>query len=74
MSTWTKSEGNIRLSEDDGPPARSFVEDEDDDDVDDDEPLATRRESLRNGAVERAGKLGHLVRSIQHLLINCELE
>ncbi|EKM75376.1 hypothetical protein AGABI1DRAFT_46508, partial [Agaricus bisporus var. burnettii JB137-S8] len=43
----TRQEGGIRLSEDDGPPAREFLEDDDDEDNEvlpgnnsDDEPLA----------------------------------
>ncbi|EJD04891.1 uncharacterized protein FOMMEDRAFT_139560 [Fomitiporia mediterranea MF3/22] len=48
LKTWTSTEGRIRLSEDDGPPARSFVEDDADDDADDAEPLAMRVERLRN--------------------------
>jgi hypothetical protein len=32
LKTWTRSEGQIRLSEDDGPPAREFLEDDYDED------------------------------------------
>jgi len=32
LKTFTQREGDIRLSEDDGPPAREFLEDDDDDD------------------------------------------
>lgn len=32
LKTFTQREGNIRLSEDDGPPAREFLEDDYDDD------------------------------------------
>lgn len=49
LKTWTGNEGRIRLSEDDGPPAHSFVGD-DDDDIDD-EPLALRAERLREGGL-----------------------
>ena len=31
LKTWTRQEGAVRLSEDDGPPAHSFLEDEEDD-------------------------------------------
>ncbi|ETW79993.1 hypothetical protein HETIRDRAFT_243886, partial [Heterobasidion irregulare TC 32-1] len=34
LKTWRRREGNIRLSEDDGPPAHTFLEDEYDDDND----------------------------------------
>ncbi|PAV15860.1 hypothetical protein PNOK_0871800 [Pyrrhoderma noxium] len=48
LKTWTRAEGQIRLSEDDGPPAHTFVEDSDnEDDADDGEPLAMRVERLR---------------------------
>ncbi|TFY65297.1 hypothetical protein EVG20_g5647 [Dentipellis fragilis] len=49
LKTWSRREGNIRLSIDDGPPAHSFLEDEYDVDNDglDDEPLALRAEELR---------------------------
>ena len=47
LKTFTQREGNIRLSEDDGPPAREFLEDDYDDDIEglsgdnsDDESLA----------------------------------
>jgi len=53
LKTWTGQEGRIRLSIDDGPPAREFLDDNDDDahgaeDVgeDDDEPLAQRAARL----------------------------
>jgi len=32
MKTWTRTEGAVRLSVDDGPPAREFLEDDYDDD------------------------------------------
>lgn len=53
MQTWSNDEGRIRLSEDDGPPAREFLEDDYDDDNEglaDDEPLALRAERLRAAA------------------------
>ncbi|KAH9060671.1 hypothetical protein EDB87DRAFT_1683367 [Lactarius vividus] len=31
LKTWTRQEGAVRLSEDDGPPAHSFLEEDDDD-------------------------------------------
>ncbi|KDQ23906.1 hypothetical protein PLEOSDRAFT_1016441, partial [Pleurotus ostreatus PC15] len=31
--TWSNSEGNIRLSEDDGPSSREFLDNDDDDDA-----------------------------------------
>ncbi|THH12427.1 hypothetical protein EW146_g7708 [Bondarzewia mesenterica] len=48
LKTWSRREGNIRLSEDDGPPANSFLEDEYDDDNDrlDDEHLRLTRTDL----------------------------
>ena len=46
LKTWTGREGNIRLSEDDGPPSHTFVENDDDDDAED-EPLSSRAERLR---------------------------
>ncbi|THG95949.1 hypothetical protein EW145_g7875 [Phellinidium pouzarii] len=50
LKTWTRGEGHIRLSEDDGPPSHSFVEDDEDEDVDDEEPLAARMERLRSAS------------------------
>ncbi|KAH7911282.1 hypothetical protein BJ138DRAFT_1006937, partial [Hygrophoropsis aurantiaca] len=49
LKTWTRQEGTIRLSEDDGPPATEFLTDADDEDVGrtDDEPLAQGMERLR---------------------------
>jgi hypothetical protein len=46
MKTLTQRGGHIRLSEDDGPPSRDFIEDGDteDEDDDDDVPLALRVE------------------------------
>ncbi|KAI0043423.1 hypothetical protein FA95DRAFT_404516 [Auriscalpium vulgare] len=57
LKTWTRQEGTIRLSEDDGPPARSFLEDEYDEDNDglNDEPLALCSQELRTGRA--AGQL-----------------
>ncbi|KAI5120246.1 hypothetical protein M0805_007550 [Coniferiporia weirii] len=51
LKTWTHGGGRIRLSEDDGPPARSFVEDDEDED-EDSELLAVRIERLRNSCAE----------------------
>ncbi|OCB86075.1 hypothetical protein A7U60_g6973 [Sanghuangporus baumii] len=53
LKTWTGDEGRIRLSEDDGPPARSFVDNNDEEDEEDAEPLAVRVERLRS---QRAGQ------------------
>ena len=56
LQTWTRREGNIRLSMDDGPPSRSFLDedyDEDNEAVADDEPLAQRAQRLATMA--RAG-------------------
>ncbi|KAI0062973.1 hypothetical protein BV25DRAFT_1915710 [Artomyces pyxidatus] len=52
LKTWGRREGDIRLSEDDGPPAHSFLEDEFDDDNDglEDAPLALRAELLGLGS------------------------
>ncbi|KAH7927566.1 hypothetical protein BV22DRAFT_1127266 [Leucogyrophana mollusca] len=50
LKTWTRQEGTIRLSEDDGPSATEFLADADDEDIgriDDDEPLAQGAERLR---------------------------
>ncbi|KDQ55980.1 hypothetical protein JAAARDRAFT_36773 [Jaapia argillacea MUCL 33604] len=52
LKEWSRPEGRIRLSEDDGPPATEFLEDdydEDDEGLNDDEPLADRAERLRLG-------------------------
>ena len=54
LKTWSGStapNGYIRLSEDDGPPANSFLEDSDDDGLDD-EPLATRAQRLRESSAD----------------------
>ncbi|KZT03279.1 uncharacterized protein LAESUDRAFT_716290 [Laetiporus sulphureus 93-53] len=51
LSTWTQKEGRIRLSEDDGPPSREFLEDEYDEDnarIPDDEPLAVTAHRLNS--------------------------
>ena len=53
LKTWTHREGNIRLSEDDGPPSHVFVGNDDDDEDADDEPLSTRAERLRNESHSR---------------------
>jgi len=62
LKTWTRPEGRIRLSEDEGPPAREFLEDdyepEEDDDDEDDEPLAQRAERVRLGAAPLSGGNG----------------
>jgi len=55
LKTWREPEGRIRLSEDDGPPAREFLEDEYDEDVEgvddeDDEPLTERVKKATAGA------------------------
>ena len=50
LQTWSGREGNIRLSIDDGPPAREFLDDDYDEDnevVADDEPLALRADRLK---------------------------
>lgn len=50
LQTWSRGEGNIRLSVDDGPPAREFLDDDYDEDnelVADDEPLALRADRLK---------------------------
>ncbi|KAJ8474134.1 hypothetical protein ONZ45_g16055 [Pleurotus djamor] len=33
LKTWSRSEGNIRLSEDDGPSSQEFLDDDDDEDA-----------------------------------------
>jgi len=50
LKTWSRGEGRIRLSEDDGPPARSFVEDDEEDEAADDEPLSSRAERLKSSS------------------------
>ncbi|KAI0076885.1 hypothetical protein K474DRAFT_1574244, partial [Panus rudis PR-1116 ss-1] len=50
LKTWTSQEGTIRLSMDDAPAAREFLDDDYDDDnagLPDDEPLALRAQQLR---------------------------
>ncbi|EPQ55954.1 hypothetical protein GLOTRDRAFT_138666 [Gloeophyllum trabeum ATCC 11539] len=56
LKTWSGREGNIRLSEDNAPPAREFLDDDYDDDnagLEDDEPLAYRAEQLRMAGTPR---------------------
>ncbi|KAG1856800.1 hypothetical protein F4604DRAFT_1209937 [Suillus subluteus] len=51
LQTWTRTEGQIRLSEDDGPSAVEFLTDADDEDVetlDDGMILGQNEERLRN--------------------------
>ncbi|CCM00714.1 uncharacterized protein FIBRA_02754 [Fibroporia radiculosa] len=51
LNTWTRKEGAVRLSEDDGPPAHEFLDDDYDDDrerIPDDEPLAAAIERTRS--------------------------
>ncbi|KAG1816683.1 uncharacterized protein BJ212DRAFT_167206 [Suillus subaureus] len=51
LQTWTRTEGQIRLSEDDGPSATEFLTDADDEDVgiiDDGMILGQDEERLRN--------------------------
>jgi hypothetical protein len=59
LKTWTRREGTIRLSVDDGPPAAEFLGDDCDegnDGLDDNEPLADRAERLRlAGTANRNG-------------------
>ena len=49
LKTWTRREGAVRLSIDDGPPAAEFLEDDDEgmSDTEDDEPLAERARQLQ---------------------------
>lgn len=64
LKTWTRQEGTIRLSMDDGPASREFLDDdydEDNADIADDEPLALRAQELRPKPVTRTG--GSLPRS-----------
>ncbi|KAI0758925.1 hypothetical protein C8Q74DRAFT_273017 [Fomes fomentarius] len=56
LTTWSAGEGRIRLSTDDGPSAREFLDDDYDEDnarLGDDEPLAVTAERLRNAAPPR---------------------
>ncbi|KAH8079831.1 hypothetical protein BXZ70DRAFT_1012589 [Cristinia sonorae] len=51
LKTWSGREGRIRLSLDEGPSAREFLEDDYDDDhegLPDDEPLALRAQELQS--------------------------
>ncbi|TCD67737.1 hypothetical protein EIP91_011979 [Steccherinum ochraceum] len=51
LKTWSGGEGRIRLSMDDGPSAREFLEDDYDDDnagLPDDEPLSLRAQELQS--------------------------
>lgn len=53
LQTWNQGEGRIRLSTDDGPSSREFLDDDYDDDnerVGDSEPLAITAERLRKAA------------------------
>ena len=53
LQTWNQGDGRIRLSTDDGPSAREFLDDDYDDDnerVGDSEPLAITAERLRRAA------------------------
>ena len=53
MTTWTGQEGRIRLSTDDGPSSREFLDDDYDEDnerLGDDEPLALTAERLRKAS------------------------
>ena len=53
LTTWNSGEGRIRLSTDDGPSAREFLDDDYDDDnerLGDEEPLAVTAERLRKAA------------------------
>ena len=53
LETWNQGGGRIRLSVDDGPSAREFLDDDYDDDnerLGDSEPLAIRAERLRKAA------------------------
>jgi len=58
LKTWTRQEGAVRLSEDDGPPAHSFLEDDEDqeevfeDDDDDLYSLGGRENSTHVPPVE----------------------
>ncbi|TFK92162.1 hypothetical protein K466DRAFT_582166 [Polyporus arcularius HHB13444] len=50
LTTWNSAEGRIRLSTDDGPSAREFLDDDYDEDnerLGDEEPLAVTAERLR---------------------------
>ena len=50
LKAWTRQEGTIRLSLDDAPAAREFLDDDYDEDnagISDDEPLALRAQQLR---------------------------
>jgi len=53
LKSWVHGEGAVRLSEGDGPPAHTFVDDDDDDDDVDDEPLAARAERLQQNVPSR---------------------
>jgi len=56
LKTFSEPEGRIRLSEDDGPPTHTFIED-DEDDEDDDLVLDTPRPLDRSGDATRSMRL-----------------
>lgn len=69
LKTWTRQEGTIRLSIDDGPPATEFIRDDDDDEsthgLEDDEPLADLAQRLTSGSEAEAPQTPP-IESIRH--------
>ncbi|KAI0369335.1 hypothetical protein BV20DRAFT_1036610 [Pilatotrama ljubarskyi] len=59
LSSWPRSDGRIRLSMDEGPSAREFLDDDYDEDnerLGDDEPLAVTADRLRKAASSVEGE------------------
>lgn len=60
MKTWSRREGNIRLSEDDGPSAQSFLEDTvydaDNDHIEDSDELAVQKRVERIRQQQEGGQ------------------
>ena len=57
LKTFSEPEGRIRLSEDDGPPTHTFIEDDEEDDDDDDLVLNSPQQPDRFGTATRSMRL-----------------
>jgi hypothetical protein len=53
LKTWTRQEGAVRLSEDDGPPAHTFLE-EDDDELEEEDSESGADDDIRQEGTRRA--------------------
>ncbi|KAN0136628.1 hypothetical protein V8E53_005675 [Lactarius tabidus] len=53
LKTWTRQEGAVRLSEDDGPPAHTFLE-EDDDELEEEDSESGGDDDIRQEGTRRA--------------------